>query len=36
MLPERQRARLVKNDCLEQSRFLEASAIADEEPVPGA
>jgi len=36
MLPERQRARLVENDCVEQSRFLKASAVADEEPVPGA
>jgi hypothetical protein len=36
MLPERQRACPVKNDCVEQSRFLEASAVADEEPVPGA
>jgi hypothetical protein len=36
MLPERQRARLVENDCVEQPRFLEASAVADEKPIPGA
>ena len=36
MLPERQRARLVENDCVEQPRFLEASAVANEKPIPGA
>ena len=36
MLPKRQRARLVENDCVEQSRFLEASTVADQEPISGA
>src|SRR3979411_369438 len=36
MLPERQRTRLVEYHCVEQPRFLEASAIADKEPVLGA
>lgn len=36
MLAERQRPRFVEDHRVEQSRFLEAPAIADEKPIPGA
>ena len=36
MRPKRQRARFVENHCVEQPRFLEAFAVADQEPIPAA